>query len=146
RRSGRAPTAAACSAGSSAASRPRTPPCCAACCAPRAERSRASVDLASAPVVPLLLPHTAIVAAAVLLAVVTIALAAPVPVVLARASWPSRAPVLALLLWQVIGLAGGLSMIGALALAGYSLVPSWLVLLPAAGLAAYLLAHLAVTV
>jgi len=105
-----------------------------------------SVGLASAPGVPLLVPHGTIVVVAVLLAIVTVALAGPVPVALARASWPSRSPVLALLLWQAIGLAGGLSMIGALALGGYSLVPSWLALLPAAGLAVYLLAHLAVTV
>src|SRR5699024_12855882 len=98
------------------------------------------------PAVPLLVPHATIVAVALLLAVVTIALAGPVPVALARASWPSRSPVLALLLWPAIGLAGGLSMIGALALGGYSLVPSWLALLPAAGLALYPLTHLAITV
>lgn len=48
------------------------------------------------------------------LAVLAIALAWPVPVLLSRASWPSRAPVTAMLLWQAVGLAGGLSMIGAM--------------------------------
>lgn len=48
------------------------------------------------------------------LAVLAVALAWPVPLLLARASWPSRAPGAALLLWQAIAIAGGLSMIGAL--------------------------------
>src|SRR5699024_2209777 len=106
-----------------------------------------SVDLASAAAVPLLVPRATIVAVALLLAVVTIALAGPVPVALARASWPSRSPVLALLLWQAIGLAGGLSMIGALALAGLALAPAHprLAMIPAAGFTAYLLTHLGVT-
>jgi len=49
----------------------------------------------------------------VILALLALALAWPVPIVLARAVWPARAPGLALLLWQGIALAGGLSMIGA---------------------------------
>jgi Zn-dependent protease with chaperone function len=49
----------------------------------------------------------------VILAALALALAWPVPIALARAHWPSRAPGLALLLWQGIALAGGLSMIGA---------------------------------
>ena len=40
-------------------------------------------------------------------------LAWPVPVALARATWPDRDPVLALLCWQAVGLAGGLALIGA---------------------------------
>ena len=40
-------------------------------------------------------------------------LAGPVPAALARAQWPSRAPRAALVLWQAIGLGGGLSILGA---------------------------------
>jgi Zn-dependent protease with chaperone function len=40
-------------------------------------------------------------------------LAWPVPAALARVSWPLRDPVIALLCWQALGLAGGLSLIGA---------------------------------
>jgi len=104
------------------------------------------VSIASAPLGAVVVPHTMIVASAVLLGVIAVALAGPVPVLLAKATWPSRAPVLALLVWQGIGLAGGLAMIAGLALAGYSLAPSGLALLPAAALAAYLLAHLATTI
>jgi Zn-dependent protease with chaperone function len=50
----------------------------------------------------------------VALAALAVALAWPVPILLARASWPSRAPGTALFVWQAIALAGGLSMIGAL--------------------------------
>ncbi|MET0974737.1 MAG: M56 family peptidase, partial [Leifsonia sp.] len=53
-----------------------------------------------------------------LLAVLAVALAWPVPIVLARAAWPSRAPGRALALWQLIALAGGTAMIGALLLFG----------------------------
>lgn len=42
-----------------------------------------------------------------------VALAEPVSRALARADWPSRDPVGALLLWQAIGLAGGISLVGA---------------------------------
>lgn len=51
----------------------------------------------------------------VALALATLAalLAWPVPAMLERAQWPERDPVAALLLWQSIGLAGGLSLIGA---------------------------------
>lgn len=42
------------------------------------------------------------------------ALAWPVPVALSRAQWPSRAPAVALALWQAIAFAGGLSIIGCL--------------------------------
>ncbi|HEY5224079.1 MAG TPA: M56 family metallopeptidase [Microbacteriaceae bacterium] len=48
------------------------------------------------------------------LAALALALAWPVPILLARAQWPSRAPATALIVWQSIALAGGLSMIGAM--------------------------------
>ena len=48
------------------------------------------------------------------LATLAVALAWPIPLLLARATWPARAPAAALLLWQSIAIAGGLSMIGAL--------------------------------
>ncbi|MGO3151651.1 MAG: M56 family metallopeptidase [Galactobacter sp.] len=64
-----------------------------------------------------------------LLAALAVALAWPVPVLLSRATWPSRSPVAAMILWQGVALAGGLSMIGAfltwgLAPAGHGLVPA----------------------
>jgi Zn-dependent protease with chaperone function len=46
------------------------------------------------------------------LAVLAIVLAWPVPILLSRAQWPARSPFTAMLLWQAIALAGGLSMIG----------------------------------
>ncbi|UAJ81323.1 M56 family metallopeptidase [Leifsonia sp. ZF2019] len=55
---------------------------------------------------------------AIALGLLAIALAWPVPVLLARATWPPAAPVLAVALWQSIALAGGVSMIGSLLLAG----------------------------
>lgn len=88
---------------------------------------------------------------ALVLAGVAVALAVPVPIAFARAAWPTRAPARALLLWQAIALAGGLSMIGALVAAGAGVVGA----APVAGgvafgaalaLATYLLGHLAVTV
>lgn len=51
---------------------------------------------------------------AALLGALAVALAWPVPLMLARAAWPARSPALALALWQAIALAGGLSMIGCL--------------------------------
>lgn len=57
-------------------------------------------------------------AGAIFLGALAIALAWPVPLLLARAKWPSAAPVLAVALWQSIALAGGISMIGSLLLAG----------------------------
>jgi Zn-dependent protease with chaperone function len=67
----------------------------------------------------------ALIAAAVLLAW-------PVPVALARARWTARAPAAALVLWQAVGLGGGLAILGAgLTLAVCGLHRSW-----AAGLAA----------
>ncbi|MFJ3956604.1 M56 family metallopeptidase [Arthrobacter sp. NPDC090010] len=48
------------------------------------------------------------------LAALAIILAWPAPVLLARSAWTSRSPFAALVLWQAIGLAGGLSMIGAM--------------------------------
>ena len=59
--------------------------------------------------------------APIALALLAVALAWPVPLWLAHSRWPTRAPGLALLLWQSIALAGGLSMIGALLT--YGLVP-----------------------
>ncbi|MBI5161224.1 MAG: M48 family metalloprotease [Micrococcales bacterium] len=56
------------------------------------------------------------------LTVIAVLLAWPVPMLLARAAWPARAPATALVAWQAIALAGGLAMIGAplsLAVAGY---------------------------
>jgi Zn-dependent protease with chaperone function len=90
-------------------------------------------------------------ATAGLLGLLAVALAAPVPIALARAAWPTRAPARALLLWQAIALAGGLSMIGALVAAGLAVVPGQpvaggVVLGAALTLTAYLLGHLAVTV
>lgn len=58
-------------------------------------------------------PAPDVLAASYLLAVLAILLAWPVPVLLSRAAWPSRAPASAMVLWQGIALAGGLSMIGA---------------------------------
>lgn len=55
---------------------------------------------------------------AIVLGLLAIALAWPVPLLLARATWPPAAPVLAVALWQSIALAGGISMIGSLLLAG----------------------------
>jgi Zn-dependent protease with chaperone function len=55
------------------------------------------------------------------LAALAVALAWPVPILLARARWPARAPGAALVVWQSIALAGGLSMIGAML--SYGLVP-----------------------
>jgi Zn-dependent protease with chaperone function len=86
-----------------------------------------------------------------LLALVAVALAVPVPIALARADWPTRAPARALLLWQLVALAGGFTMIGALVAAGLAIVPVAAVtggaLLGAAlTLTLYLLGHLAVTV
>ncbi|MCU6481369.1 M56 family metallopeptidase [Arthrobacter sp. A2-55] len=56
-----------------------------------------------------------------LLAGLAIALAWPVPVALSRAKWPATAPFAAMVLWQSLALAGGLSMIGAMLC--YGLVP-----------------------
>lgn len=59
-------------------------------------------------------------------------LAWPAPVALARARWTARAPAAALVLWQAVGLSGGLAILGAgLTLAVSGLHRSW-----AAGLAA----------
>lgn len=55
------------------------------------------------------------------LAALAIVLAWPVPLALSRARWPARSPFTAMVLWQAIALAGGLSMIGAMLVFG--LVP-----------------------
>jgi hypothetical protein len=52
------------------------------------------------------------------LIVLAVLLAWPVPILLAGAAWPPRAPGLALALWQSIALAGGASMIGSLLVFG----------------------------
>src|SRR3954470_11560228 len=57
-------------------------------------------------------------ATAAALAVLAALLAWPVPAVLARARWSRRDPLVALVCWQAIGLAGGLSIIGALLVHG----------------------------
>jgi Zn-dependent protease with chaperone function len=57
-------------------------------------------------------------ATAASLAVLAALLAWPVPALLARARWPRRDPLVALVCWQAIGLAGGLSIIGALLVHG----------------------------
>ena len=59
-------------------------------------------------------------ATALALGVLAAALAWPVPAALARARWPGRDPLVALVCWQAIGLAGGLSIIGALLAHGLS--------------------------
>ncbi len=52
--------------------------------------------------------------ASYLLAALAIILAWPAPIALSRAHWSARAPFSAMVLWQSIALAGGLSMIGAM--------------------------------
>lgn len=69
-------------------------------------------------------------ATAATLAVLAVLLAWPAPALLGRARWPTRDPLVALLCWQAIGLAGGLSIIGALLVHG--LAP-WGRSLPEAG-------------
>lgn len=49
-----------------------------------------------------------------LLAALAVVLAWPAPVALSHAGWPLRSPFVAMVLWQAIALAGGLSMIGAM--------------------------------
>ena len=56
--------------------------------------------------------------AAFALGALALLLAWPVPILLGRARWASRSPAVALILWQAIALAGGLSMIGALLMFG----------------------------
>lgn len=58
---------------------------------------------------------------------VAVALAGPVTAALARAGWPARDPRAALVLWQAIGLGGGLGILGAgLTVAAGSLDDRWL--------------------
>lgn len=82
------------------------------------------------------------------LILIAVLLAWPVPILLSRAAWPAFAPGRALVLWQVIAVAGGFAMIGALWLVALALLPEapMLAALPAVALAAYLLVHLAITV
>ena len=74
--------------------------------------------------------------AALALAVLAAVLAVPAPIALGRAKWPARSPAVALILWQSIALAGGLSMIGALLVFGLAPFGDSLVA-GAIGLAAY---------
>ena len=78
--------------------------------------------------------------ASLALAALAALLAVPVPLLLGRARWPLRSPAVALLLWQSIAVAGGLSMLGALLVFGLapfgdSLIAGTL------GLAAYFAGH-----
>lgn len=50
----------------------------------------------------------------VILGLLAVVLAWPVPMLLVRARWTARGPALALVLWQAIALSGGMCMIGAL--------------------------------
>ena len=68
-------------------------------------------------------------ATAASLAVLAVLLAWPVPALISRVRWPRRDPLVALVCWQAIGLAGGLSMIGSLLVHG--LAPWGHALLPA---------------
>ncbi|MGE0838503.1 M56 family metallopeptidase [Pseudonocardia sp.] len=65
------------------------------------------------------------------LLVLGLLLAEPVSRILAGAEWPARDPVGALLMWQAVGLAGGLSLLGAGIL--YGLAPFGPTLIPAVG-------------
>ncbi|MET1155480.1 M48 family metalloprotease [Arthrobacter sp.] len=56
--------------------------------------------------------------ASYLLAALAVILAWPAPIMLSRARWTARSPETALVLWQAIALAGGLSMIGAMLMWG----------------------------
>ena len=49
-------------------------------------------------------------------------LAEPVSRTLAAAGWPARDPVGALLVWQAVGLAGGLALLGSGVVYGLSLI------------------------
>jgi Zn-dependent protease with chaperone function len=69
-------------------------------------------------------------ATALALGLLAALLAWPVPAALARARWPRRDPLAALVCWQAIGLAGGLSIVGALLVHGlapwgHSLPEAW---------------------
>jgi beta-lactamase regulating signal transducer with metallopeptidase domain len=69
-------------------------------------------------------------ATALALGLLAALLAWPVPAALARAGWPRRDPLVALVCWQAVGLAGGLSIIGALLVHGlapwgHSLPEAW---------------------
>jgi Zn-dependent protease with chaperone function len=55
---------------------------------------------------------------ALLLAALAVVLAWPAPLVLSGADWPRRHPRAAIVLWQAVGVAGGLSAIGALLVLG----------------------------
>jgi Zn-dependent protease with chaperone function len=56
--------------------------------------------------------------AAVVLAAVAVALAVPTPLLLARSRWPHRRPMLALVIWQLIAVVGGLATVSVPVLLG----------------------------
>jgi Zn-dependent protease with chaperone function len=60
------------------------------------------------------------VTAAPLLGLLAVTLLGPVPGALAEAAWPARAPRAAILLWQAVGLAGGLALIGTFIAIGFA--------------------------
>lgn len=60
------------------------------------------------------------IAAAAVLGVLAVLLAGPVPARLARATWPARHPVAALVVWQALGLGGGVSLLGTFAALAWS--------------------------
>lgn len=66
------------------------------------------------------------IAAVVVLGTLAVLLAGPVPARLARASWPARRPMAALVVWQAIGLAGGLSLLGTFAALGARRSVRWI--------------------
>jgi Zn-dependent protease with chaperone function len=80
-----------------------------------------------------------------------VVLAWPVPVILAGARWPDRHPRGAIALWQAIGLVGGISALGALALVGFApLGAAWtpvnlVALVLAAGLFSWLIGVLGIS-
>jgi len=78
--------------------------------------------------------------ASLALAALAALLAVPVPLLLGRARWPARSPAVALILWQSIAIAGGLSMIGALLVFGLEPFGDNLIA-GASGLAAYFAGH-----
>lgn len=98
------------------------------------------------------LPIDEVLLIALAAAAIAVLLAWPVPILLSRAAWPARRPGWALLLWQLIAVAGGLSMIVALLLLGGAIIQDlpdeydWIAFLAPAALAAYLLVHLAITI
>ncbi len=91
------------------------------------------------------------IAGAIVLAALALLLAWPAPAAFARASWPSRRPAAALLLWQAIAVAGAASITGALVLAGIAAlgwdpVAGGIAFGAAIGFVLHLLGHLGATI